>query len=101
MNRDVNNYMQEAAGLEVSLQELSDRLFVKHDQVFAGMNFTIDKKNPDFPLLRVKKGKNILEVKAFSSVATMNGKPFDIGSVTVYIDKNNTFYLPSALAEKL
>jgi GGDEF domain-containing protein len=42
-----------------------------------------------------------LALKAFSSVATMNGKPFDIGSVTVYIDKNNTFYLPSALAEKL
>lgn len=100
-NRDVNQYLQKAAGLETSLQELSDRIFVKHDQVFAGMNFTIDRKNPDAPLLRIKKGKNILEVKAFSSVATLNGKHFDIGSVVVYIDKNDTFYLPSALAEKL
>ena len=101
MNTEVNSYLQKIAGLETSLQELSDKIFVKHDQVFAGMNFTIDKQNPDFPLLKIKKGKNILEVKAFSSVAKINGKPFDIGSVAVYIDKNDTFYLPAALAEKL
>lgn len=100
-NREVNRYLQKAAGLEISLQELSDRIFVKHDVVFAGMNYSIDKQNPDFPVLHVKKGENTLEVKAFSSVALLNGKPFDIGSVTVYIDKNDTFYLPAALAEKL
>lgn len=100
-NTEVNEYLQKVTGLETSLQELSDRIFAKHDQVFAGMNYSIDKKDPDFPVLRVKKGKNTLEVKAFSSVAQFNGKPFDIGSVTVYIDKNDTFYLPAALAEKL
>ncbi len=42
-----------------------------------------------------------LEIKAFSSVATFNGQPFDIGSVVVYIDKNDTFYLPKSLAERL
>ncbi|WP_352420989.1 alkaline phosphatase [Proteiniphilum sp.] len=100
-NTDLNQYLQKVTGLESSLQELSDRIFVKHDQVFAGMNYSIDKKDPDFPVLRVKKGKNTLEVKAFSSVAQLNGKPLEIGSVTVYIDKNDTFYLPAALAGKL
>jgi len=65
------------------------------------MNFTIDKKNPDAPQLRVKKGRNTLEIKAFSSVAKLNGKPFELGSVVVYIDKNDTFYLPATLADKL
>lgn len=101
MNTDLNQYLQKATGLEVCLQELSDKIFAKHDQVFSGMNFSIDKKDPDFPVLRVKKGKNTLEVSAFSSVAKLNGKPFDIGSVTVYIDKNDTFYLPVELAKKL
>jgi alkaline phosphatase len=101
MNTEVNSYLQKVAGLDTSLQELSDRIFVKHDHVFAGMNYSIDKQNPDFPVLRVKKGKNRLELKAFSSVAQLNGKPFNLGSVIVYIDKNDTFYLPSALAEKL
>ena len=100
-NTELNEYLQKVTGLETSLQELSDRIFAKHDQVFSGMNYSIDKKDPDFPVLRVKKGRNTLEVKAFSSVAQLNGKPFDIGSVTVYIDKNDTFYLPTALAEKL
>lgn len=100
-NTELNQYLQKVSGLEISLQELSDKIFAKHNEVFAGLQYSIDKKDPDFPVLRVKKGKNSLEVKAFSSVATLNGKPFDIGSVTVYIDKNDTFYLPVALAEKL
>lgn len=100
-NTDLNQYLQKVTGLETSLEELSDQIFAKHDQVFSGLNYSIDKKDPDFPVLRVKKGRNTLEVKAFSSVATLNGKPFDLGSVTVYIDKNDTFYLPAALVEKL
>ena len=83
------------------MQELSDEIFAKHTDVFAGQKFTVNKKDPGFPVLTVKKGRNTLEVKAFSSVAKLNGKPFDIGSVVVYIDKNDTFYLPKKLAEKL
>jgi alkaline phosphatase len=100
-NTQLNEYLQKVSGLDSSLQELSDRIFVKHGDVFAGMNYSIDKTNPDFPVLVIKKGRNSLEIPAFSSVAKRNGKPFDIGSVVVYIDKNDTFYLPKALKEKL
>ncbi|MDO5663711.1 MAG: alkaline phosphatase [Bacteroidia bacterium] len=100
-NTDVNKYLQQVSGLEVSLQELSDNIFAKHGDVFAGEQYTINKKDPDFPVLTVKKGRNTLEIKAFSSVAKLNGKPFDIGSVVVYMDKNDTFYLPKKLVEKL
>ncbi|WP_436414154.1 alkaline phosphatase [Petrimonas sp.] len=100
-NTEVNEYLQKVVGLDKSLQELSDEIFAKHTDVFAGQKFTVNKKDPEFPILTVKKGRNTLEVKAFSSVAKLNGKPFDIGSVVVYIDKNDTFYLPKKLAEKL
>lgn len=100
-NTKVNEYLQKVSGLKLSLQELSDRIFAKHADVFSGLNYSIDKSDPDFPVLRVKKGRNNLEIKAFSSVAKRNGKPFDIGSVVVYIDKNDTFYLPTHLVEKL
>lgn len=100
-NTKVNEYLQKVTGLDVSLQELSDQIFAKHGDVFTGLDYSIDKSDPDFPVLRVKKGKNNIEIKAFSSVAKRNGEPFDIGSVVVYIDKNDTFYLPRALAEKL
>ena len=100
-NTEVNEYLQKVVGLDKSLQELSDEIFAKHTDVFAGQKFTVNKKDSEFPVLTVKKGRNTLEVKAFSSVAKLNGKPFDIGSVVVYIDKNDTFYLPKELAKKL
>ncbi|HCC85811.1 MAG: hypothetical protein XD92_0856 [Proteiniphilum acetatigenes] len=98
-NTDVNRYLQEVSGLESSLQELSDRIFAKHPEVFKGMSYSINRENPDFPVLMVKKGGTRMEIPAFSSVGRKNGKPFDIGSVVVYIDKNDTFYLPVSLRE--
>ncbi len=100
-NTELNAYLQKVSGLTTSLDELSNQLFAKHTDVFTGAKISIDKKDKDFPILTVKKGKNTFVVKAFSSVATLNGKPFDIGSVVVYIDKNDTFYLPKNLAEKI
>lgn len=100
-NTDVNAYLQKVTGLKNSLQEWSDQIFVKHGDVFKGLKYTIDKTNPNYPLLKIKNGRKTLEVKAFSSVASLNGKPFNIGSVVVYIDKKNTFYLPKDLIEKL
>lgn len=98
-NVDVNKYLQKVAGLKTSLSDLSDILFAKHTEVFADMTFSIDKKDSVFPMLTVKKGKNTLKIKAHTSVAEFNGKPYDIGSVVVYIDKNDTFYLPKSLRE--
>ena len=100
-NVDVNKYLVEVSGIEKTLEEISDEIFAKHTDVFEGYKYSIDKKDEDFPILTIKKGKNKLDIKAFSSVATLNGKPFDIGSVVVYIDKNDTFYLPKHLVEKL
>ncbi|BBD46704.1 Hypothetical protein PEIBARAKI_6697 [Petrimonas sp. IBARAKI] len=100
-NVQVNKYLQKALGLDKSLQELSDEIFVKHTDVFAGQKYSVNRKDPEFPVLTVKKGRNTLEIKAFSSVGKLNGKPFDIGSVAVYMDKNDTFYLPKELVTKL
>ncbi len=100
-NVDVNKYLVKVSGIDKTLQDISDEVFAKHTDVFAGYSISMDKKDTDFPLLIVKKGRNTLEIKAFSSVAKLNGKPFDIGSVVVYIDKNDTFYLPKSLTQKL
>ena len=98
-NTELNRYLQEVSGLEYSLEQLSDRIFVKHTEVFEGISYSINRDNPDFPVLKVKKGRTTLEIPAFSSVVKKNGKPLDLGSVVVYIDKNDTFYIPSNLNE--
>ena len=100
-NTEINDYLFKVSGLETPLPELTQRIFAKHKDVFEGMEYTIEDKDTDIPTLVVKSKKNTLRVPAFSSVATINGESFNLGSVTVYIDKNDTFYLPQNLADKL
>ncbi len=100
-NTEINDYLFKVSGLETPLPELTQRIFAKHRDVFVDMEYVIENKDGDIPILVVKNGKNTLRVPAFSSVATLNGESFDLGSVTVYIDKNDTFYLPRNLVDKL
>ena len=99
-NIEINHYLADAIGLQKRLPELTKEIFAKHTDVFAGFKYNFDEK-ADFPVLIVKKGKNILEIPAFKSVAYLNGKLHDIGSVVVYIDKTETFYLPQKLVDLL
>ena len=100
-NTEINDYLFKVSGLKTPLTEMTKRIFAKHHEVFADLKYTIEDKDADIPVLVVKNKKNTLRIPAFSSVATLNGKSFDLGSVTVYIDKNDTFYLPQNLADKL
>ena len=99
-NIEINHYMFDAFGLKTPLNKLTNRIFAKHTEVFAGLKYTI-KKVDDRVELEVKKGRKTLRIPAFSSVAYLNEKAFDIGSVTVYIDKNDTFYLSKDLIKSL
>ncbi|GBU08173.1 alkaline phosphatase [Bacteroidales bacterium] len=100
-NVEINKYLYDVSGLSTTLPELTKQIFAKHTEVFAGLKYTVDITNPEFPKLVVKKGKNTLTIPAFQSVGILNGKAFDLNSVCVYIDKNETFYLPADLAKHL
>lgn len=101
MNYEINHYLFDVSGLKTRLPDLTKQIFAKHNKVFAGLKYSIDKsKSEEMPTLIVKKGKKTMEIPAFKSVVTLNGKPFDLGSVTVYIDRNDTFYLPANLIDK-
>lgn len=96
-NKEVNEYLVRAAGLNTSLHQLTTNIFAKHTDVFAGMKYNIVQEKDIPAKLIVKQKRKTLELTAYSSVATLNGNPFDLGSVAVFMDKNNTFYLPSNL----
>ncbi len=100
-NVEINRYLCDVLGLDEPLCDLTGRIFAKHTEVFAGMKWSMRTAEDGFPELMVKRGRHELRVPAFSSVAYLDDTPFDLGSVAVYIDKNDTFYLPTALAEKL
>ena len=99
-NTDVHRYLYQVAGLEKPMKELTSEIFSKHTDVFSGLKYSIV-PGKDFPKLVVKNKRKTLEITAYSSVATLNGVPFSLGSVVVFVDKNNTFYLPKNLAEKI
>lgn len=96
-NMEINSYLADVAGLTKRLPEFTSELFAKHTEVFDGMDWSIDKTDKEFPVLVVKKGRKTLEIPAHKSVGRLNGKEFALGSVAVYIDKTDTFYLPAKL----
>lgn len=100
-NTEINQYLSAALGLKKPLQDMTKEIFAKHTEVFNGMEYTIEKEEKEFPVLRVRKGDMTLSIPAFKSIAYLNGKEISLGSVTVYIDKNDTFYIPKSLAKML
>ncbi len=96
MNRNVeiHQYLCDVMELQTPMPELTQRTFAKHTDVFKGLSYEIEDKD-NFPVLVVRKGKKVLKVPAFKSIAYLDGKLINLGSVTVYVDKNETFYLPA------
>lgn len=100
-NKEVNNYLFKVSGLKKPLKQITSEIYAKHTDVFKGMQYSIDKDANGNAQLVVKNNNKTLIVPAYSSVATLSGLSFDIGSVAVYVDKTETFYLPLKLADKL
>lgn len=100
-NIELNHYLRKTLGLKQSLESLTDSHFAKHTEVFAGYPFTITVKN-NIPVLEITgKNNNILEIQPNTNIVKHNGKEVKLNSVIVYVDKNDTFYLPQSLKQLL
>lgn len=99
-NIELNHYLRESLGLKQSLEELTDQYFAKHTEVFKDYSYKIIEKE-GIPILEVKNKKNTLTIRANTSVVNLNKKEVQLESVIIYVDKNQTFYLPQSLKEIL
>ena len=54
-------------------------------------------RKPNYSLI-VNKGKYNFEIPAYKNYYYLNGKKQQLKSVTIYVDRNSTFYLPKELA---
>ena len=52
-------------------------------------------------VLTVKKGRKTLEIAPNTNIVKLNGEAKELSSVVVYVDKNDTYYLPLALRDML
>lgn len=99
-NVALNHYIRQSLGLEQSLETLTEEYFAKHTDVFSGYSYTINEKN-EIPVLEIKNKKNKLEIRPNTNIIKQNGKEIKLNSVIIYVDKNDTFYLPKSLKNLL
>jgi alkaline phosphatase len=99
-NVEINHYLRGALGLEESLESLTEAYFAKHTDVFSGYQYTITTEN-EIPVLEVKNKNTKLEIRPNTNILMHNGKEIKLNTVVVYVDKNNTFYLPETVKELL
>ncbi|MDR1720479.1 MAG: alkaline phosphatase [Dysgonamonadaceae bacterium] len=100
-NIRLNQYLFESMGLKTPLTELTDTYFAKHPAVFEGMKYTIKQDNDQTPILEVKNKKNTLQLRPNTNIVLFNGKEIKLNSLVIYVDQNNTFYLPRSLRNYL
>lgn len=106
-NIELNEYLCNLFGFDRNkLDELSFKHFARHTDVFKDYTCQIvpAKDEKDFPTLVVKNKKKQLNIKPFSNIVTTGKKGNEeirLNSVIVYVDENNTFYLPESLTDYL
>ena len=102
-NIELNHYMAAALGLG-QLDPLTDTYFAKHTDVFKDYVCEIvpPKDEKESPTLIVKNNKKQLTITPNTNIVKSGPKGREeirLKSVIVYVDVNNTFYLPQSLVE--
>lgn len=105
-NVQLNHYLCSLCGFtHDDLDRLTEENLAPHTKVFEGMKYEIsqsmgnkDQKSAS-PVLVVKGKKATLTISPFTNQVKVGKKTVEIPSVTVYVDRNNTFYVPRNLRE--
>lgn len=105
-NIELNHYMTAAVGLTGKLDELTDANFAPHTEVLKDYTYTVlppatEKGNPT---LVVKNKKKQLTITPYTNIVKLGKKGKEevrLQTVIVYVDKNETFYLPRAITDYL
>ncbi|MBP7486460.1 MAG: alkaline phosphatase [Parabacteroides sp.] len=105
-NVELNHYLCALFGINGELDAMSNQTFAKHTEVFKNYKCEIvpAKDGKSMPTLVVKSKKKQLTITPFSNLIQTGKKGTEtikLNSVVVYVDKNNTFYLPADLAKYL
>lgn len=107
-NIELNHYLCALFGMtHDTLEELNRANFAPHTEVFKGLSYRIipSTEKGGVPTLLVEGKKKQMHVTPFSNLVTLgrkkNQETIQLNSVVVYVDKNQTFYLPVSLREQI
>lgn len=97
---EVNDYLCSLYKLDGKLPGLTNQYFAKHTEVFKGMDCLLKPSSTNAKAeLTVTSANNKLTIRQNSSIVTLNGKDRQLPTVVVFVDKNQTFYLPTFLTD--
>ncbi len=106
-NIELNHYICSLYGFGPTfLSDMSNKYFARHTDVFAGYSCEIipaaeGEQAPTLVVKNKKDKKKQLTIRAYTNIVKAGRKAEQeiiLNSVIVYVDKNNTFYLPESLA---
>lgn len=105
-NVELNHYMAAAMGLSGQLDQLTGTHFAKHTDVFKDYTTEIvppadEKGNPTLVVKNKKKQLNIVPNTNIVTLGKNKKEEIRLESVVIYVDANNTFYLPQSLSDYL
>ena len=100
-NIELNQYFRKTMGFKQSLESLASVYFAKHTDVFANYSYTLLANKGEIPVLTVKNKDKVLEIHPNTNIVKLNGRDIELNTVVVYVNKNNTFYLPKSLSNLL
>lgn len=97
-NIAVNDYLCRQLGLSNQLPRLTDDIFAKHSELFQdAQSISIERLDKDHYRLIVEYPKHQLTAESNANCVIIDQQSIDISSVIVYMEKNNSFYLPRKL----
>jgi alkaline phosphatase len=89
-------------GLTGQLPTLTESIFTSHTTLFPdAKTITIDSLDKNQYRLTVQYKKHKLVANSYDNYVTIDKQIVPLESVVVYMKKNNTFYLPKELRERL
>jgi Alkaline phosphatase len=105
-NIELNEYLCAVVGLSGKLEEQNEKNFAKHTDVFEGYKYEMipSKEADGLPTLVVRNKNKQLTITPFTNIVLAGrraNEEIKLNSVIVYVDANDTFYLPKKLADYL
>jgi len=102
-NVELNEYLCAVVGLTGKLEEQTAKNFAKHTDVFNGYQHEVipSEEEDGLPVLVVTNNDKQLTINPFTNIVKTKNEDVRLNSVIVYVDKNETFYLPKKLVDYL
>ena len=90
-NVELNGYLCSSIGLKSSLDEMTERMYARHTDLLKGYDFSIT--GGAYPKLVINSEGKQITVPAWEAVAVVDSTTCSLSNPSVYIKKNNTFYI--------